>query len=62
MSAIEVVTLLMIHKLRFVFQIKKKNVNAKIFNLISGVNEIRFFVQKESWEYKCGVNKFGCNS
>ena len=28
---------------------KVKNVNVKVFNLMSGVNEARFLVQHESW-------------
>ena len=35
---------------------KLKNMNVKIFNLISRVNETRFLVQRESRECKCIVN------
>ena len=40
---------------------KVKNVNVKVFNLMSGVNE-RFLVQHESCECKCGLNEGACNS
>ena len=35
--------------------------NAKVFNLVSGVNETRFIVQHESCECKCGLNESMCN-
>ena len=31
--------------------------NAKVFNLMSGVNEIRFLIQPEQCECKCGLNE-----
>ena len=34
-----------------------KNMNVKVFNLISGINKTRFIVQHESCECKCGLNK-----
>ena len=36
---------------------KVKNMDAKVFNLITGVNEKRFLVQHESYKYKCGFCK-----
>ena len=36
---------------------KVKNMNVKVSNLMSGVNKIRFLVQHESSECKCGLNK-----
>ena len=36
--------------------------NVKVFNLISGVIEIRLLVQHESCECKCGLNRKECNS
>ena len=46
------------------FQIpnKVKNRNAKVFNLMSGVNETRILVQHESSECKCTLNEGVCNS
>ena len=41
---------------------KVKNTNVKIFNLISGVNETRFFVQHESCKCKCELNESVFNS
>ena len=41
---------------------KVKNMNLKVFNLVSGVNETRFIVQYKSCECKCGLNKSVCNS
>ena len=38
----------MIYILEFLFQIKKKKMNLKVFNLMSGVNETIFLVQHES--------------
>ena len=39
---------------------KVKNMNVKVFNLISGLNETRTIVQQESCECKCGFNKSAC--
>ena len=36
--------------------------NAKVFTLISSVNETRFIVHHESCECKCGFNKSACNA
>ena len=36
--------------------------NVKVFDLISSVNEIRFLVQHESCEWKCGLKESVCNS
>ena len=36
--------------------------NAKIFDLMSGVNETRFVVQHESCECIWGLNESACNS
>ena len=36
---------------------KAKNLNLKVFNLMSGVNETTYLVQHELCEYKCGLNK-----
>ena len=41
---------------------KVKNINVKVFNLMSGVNETRFLVQYESYECKCGLNESVRNS
>ena len=41
---------------------KVKNMNAKIFNLMSGIIEIIFIVQHELPDCKCGLNKSVCNS
>ena len=42
---------------RFFVPNNVKNMNVKVFNLISGVNKTRFIVQHESCECKCGFNK-----
>ena len=39
-----------------------KNMNAKVFNLITEVNEARFLVQHESFECKCRSNEIACDS
>ena len=36
--------------------------NVKVFVLMSGVNETRFFIQHESCECKCELNESVCNS
>ena len=36
---------------------KVKNINVKVFNLVSRANETRFLVQHESCECKCGLNE-----
>ena len=41
---------------------KVKNINVKVFNLMSGVNVTRFLVQHESRECKCALNESVCNS
>ena len=41
---------------------KIKNMNVKVFNLMSGVNETRFLVEHESFECKCELNESVCNS
>ena len=41
---------------------KVKNINLKVFNLLSGVDETRFFVQHGSWKCKCGLNEIVCKS
>ena len=41
---------------------KVKNMNLKVFNLMSKVNETRLLVQHESCECKCGLNESVCNS
>ena len=41
---------------------KVKNMNIKVINLMSGVNETRFLVQHKSWECKCGLNESVCSS
>ena len=34
-----------------------KNMNGRIFSLMSGINEKRFLVQHGSCESKCGLNE-----
>ena len=41
---------------------KVKNMNLKVCNLTSGVNETRFLVQHELCDWKCGLNESVCNS
>ena len=41
---------------------KVKNMNVKVFNLISDENETGFLVQHELCECKCGLNKSVCNA
>ena len=41
---------------------KVKNMNLIVFNLVSEVNETRFFVQHELCESKCKLNEKVCNS
>ena len=36
---------------------KAKNINVKVFNFMSRVNEARFLVQHESCECKCALNE-----
>ena len=56
-SAVEVVSLLMI---RMLDPNKVKNMNVKVFNLMSRVNETRFLVQHESCVCKC-INESICS-
>ena len=39
-----------------------RNMNVKVFNLMSGVNETRFLAQHESCECKSGLNESICYS
>ena len=39
---------------------KVKNMNVKVFKIMSGVNETRFLVQHESCECKCRLNEKVC--
>ena len=58
LNVMEIITLSMIHMFEYVFQIKlKKNMNVKVFNLISGVNKTGFLVPHEPCECKCGFNE-----
>ena len=41
---------------------KVKNINVKVFYLMSGVKETRFLVQNQSCECRCGLNESVCNS
>ena len=41
---------------------KVKNMNIRVFNLMSALNETRFLVQHESCECKCGLKESVCNS
>ena len=41
---------------------KVKNMNEKVFDLMSGVNKTRFSVQHESCECRCRLNEVVCNS
>ena len=41
---------------------KVKNMNVKVFDLMSRVNETNFFFQHESCECKCRPNESACNS
>ena len=41
---------------------KVKNMNLKVFNLVSRVNETRYLVQYDSYECKCRLNESVCNS
>ena len=41
---------------------KVKNINSKVFDLMSGVNETRFLVQHEPCNCKCELNESVCNS
>ena len=41
---------------------KVTNMNEKVFNLMSWVNETRFFVQHQSCECKCRLNESVNNS
>ena len=41
---------------------KAKNMNIRVLNLMSGVNERRFLVHHESCKCKCRLNKSSCNS
>ena len=59
-SVVEVGTLLMIHILEFWFQRNLKNMNAKVFHLMSRVHETRFLVHPESCQ--CEPNESVCNS
>ena len=39
---------------------KMKDMNAKLFHLMSGVNETKFLVKPESWECKCRFDESIC--
>ena len=53
---------MMIYMLENEFPNKIKNINVKIFNIMSGINETRLLVQHELYEYKCRFNESVCNS
>ena len=50
----------MIHISRVCVSNKVKNMNAKVLNLMSGVNELRLLVQHESCKCNCGLNQNVC--
>lgn len=41
---------------------KARNMNVKVFNLISRVNKTRYLVQNESCQCECGLNERAFNS
>ena len=41
---------------------KVRNMNVKIFKLMSGVNEIIFLVQHDFCKFKCRLNEKVCKS
>ena len=41
---------------------KIKNMNVKVFNLMSKVNETRFVIENKSCGWKCELNERVCNS
>ena len=41
---------------------KVKSMNVKLFDLMLGVNQIKFLVQYESCAWKCKLNESVCNS
>ena len=52
----------MIHMQKFVFLILKKNVNVKVFNLMSLTNETKHIEWHKSCKCICRLNKIICNS
>lgn len=61
-SVVKVVALLMMHTLKYEFQIKLKNECILKKYLISGEKETRFLVQHKSCKCKWELNESVCNS
>ena len=47
---------------KYVFQIKQKNLNLSLFNMITGINEWKALTNHISCEFKCTFDGRKCNS
>ena len=52
----------MIHMFKYFFPNKVKNVNLKVYNLISEANKTKFSVRHKSCECECRLNENAWNS
>ena len=61
-NVVVVVTILMIPMQNYVFLILLKNLNIKVFNLMSMIIEKRHIEQHETCKCKCGLDPSACNN
>ena len=57
-----VVVLLMIYAAKYVFQIKKKDRNLNVFNMITGINKSKTLIKHISCNCRCKFNGRKCSS
>ena len=60
-DTLEVVLLLMTYLIKYVFKIKQDS-NLPIFNIITGINELKTLTKHISCECKCKFDGRSCNS
>ena len=60
-DTLEVVLLLMTYLMKYVFKIKQ-DLNLPIFNIITGINELKTLTKHISCEFKCKFAGRSCNS
>ena len=61
-NAVAVVTILMIHMLNDAFLMLLKNMNIKVFNIVSRTNETRHVSWHETCRCKCRLDASVCNN
>ena len=59
---LEIAILMTTYLIKYEFQIKQKNLNLSVFNMITGINESKLIIKHISCECKCKFNGRKCNS